>query len=68
MSVDIAAMDLAEASERLARGTISSVALTEACLARAMAWQPSRNCFIRIDAESALVAARERDLELQRRR
>ena len=66
MSTDLALLDLSVASERLAAGTVSSVALTEACLERAAAWHASRNCFIRIDAEAALEAARERDRELQR--
>jgi aspartyl-tRNA(Asn)/glutamyl-tRNA(Gln) amidotransferase subunit A len=65
MSKDLALLDLAEASERLAAGAISSIALTEACLDRAKAWQASRNCFIRIDADAAMEAARERDGELK---
>ena len=47
MTADLALLDLAEAAERVADGTVSSLALTEACLARAKAWQASRNCFIR---------------------
>jgi aspartyl-tRNA(Asn)/glutamyl-tRNA(Gln) amidotransferase subunit A len=66
MTADLALLDLTEAAERVATGTVSSVALTEACLARAKAWQPSRNCFIRIDTEAALEAARECDRELGR--
>src|ERR1043165_8774588 len=66
MSADLALLDLAEAAARVASGAVSSVALTEACLDRAKAWQASRNCFIRIDAEAALSAARERDAELKR--
>ncbi|MGE3899276.1 MAG: hypothetical protein AB7F39_15355 [Variibacter sp.] len=64
MSEDCAALDLAEAAARLADGRLTSVALTEACLTRARTWQASRNCFIHIDAESALAAARARDVEL----
>ena len=52
MTADLALLDLSEAAERVAAGTVSSVALTEACLARAKAWQASRNCFIRIDGRS----------------
>ncbi len=66
MSEDLAALDLAEASARLADGRVSCVALTEACLARAEVWQASRNCFIRIDGAPALETARERDRELKR--
>jgi aspartyl-tRNA(Asn)/glutamyl-tRNA(Gln) amidotransferase subunit A len=64
MKHDPATLELADAATALAEGKLSSVALTEACLARAAAWQASRNCFIRIDAESALATARERDREL----
>jgi aspartyl-tRNA(Asn)/glutamyl-tRNA(Gln) amidotransferase subunit A len=66
MSEDLAAIELADAAVRLTEGRVRSVALTEACLARAEAWQASRNCFIRIDAGRALDAARERDRELKR--
>jgi aspartyl-tRNA(Asn)/glutamyl-tRNA(Gln) amidotransferase subunit A len=63
---DLALLDLGEAAARLASGAESSVALTEACLDRATAWQKSRNCFIRIDAEAVMEAARECDRELNR--
>ena len=66
MSADLALLDLSEAAARLARGQVSSVALTEACVERAKVWQASRNCFIRIDADAALAAARECDAELKR--
>src|ERR1043165_889276 len=66
MSADLALLDLSEAAARVASGAVSSVALTEACLERAKAWQASRNCFIRIDAQAAMDAARERDAELNR--
>jgi len=66
MTSDLALLDLNEAAGRVASGTVSSVALTEACLERAKAWQANRNCFIRIDADAALKAARERDAELKR--
>src|ERR1041384_8106422 len=68
MTADLALLDLAQAAQRVADGSVSSVALTEACLDRARAWQASRNCFIRIDGEAALEAARERDRELKRGR
>src|SRR5262245_61995165 len=66
MSADLALLDLSEAADRVAAGAVSSVALTEACLARATAWQASRNCFIRIDAQAALDAAHECDRALKR--
>src|SRR5947209_13040839 len=65
MTADLALLDLTDAAERVARGSVSSVALTEACVDRAFAWQASRNCFIRIDGEAAMEAARERDRELK---
>src|SRR5256714_5187077 len=66
MRTDLALLDLADAAERVASGAVSSVALTEAGLDRAGAWQASRNCFIRIDSAAAMEAARERDRELKR--
>src|SRR5437763_257858 len=66
MKTDLALLDLTDAAERVASGAVSSVALTEACLDRAGAWQASRNCFIRIDSAAAMEAARERDRELKR--
>src|SRR3954470_7673755 len=66
MKLEIATLDLVDAASRVADGTLSSVALTEACLAQAAAWQPSRNCFIRIDGERAMQAARACDQEMQR--
>ena len=52
---------LAEAAEALARRRISSVELTEACIARAQAWQPRTNAFIDLRAEAALAQARAAD-------
>jgi aspartyl-tRNA(Asn)/glutamyl-tRNA(Gln) amidotransferase subunit A len=63
---DLALLDLSEAAARVASGAASSEALTAACLDRAKAWQESRNCFIRIDAQAAMEAARECDRELAR--
>ena len=55
---------LLEASAALRAGQVSSVALTRACLDRAGAVNPSLNCFLRIDAEDALAAARRADAEI----
>ena len=63
MKTDLALLDLTDAAERVASGAVSSVALTEACLDRAGAWQASRNCFIRIDSAAAMEAARGYMLE-----
>jgi len=43
MTTDLALLDLSAAAERVASGAVSSVALTEACLDRATAWQAARN-------------------------
>ena len=48
---------LLEAAAALAQGTVSSVELTRAALARAHRANPLLNCFIRIADESALAAA-----------
>jgi aspartyl-tRNA(Asn)/glutamyl-tRNA(Gln) amidotransferase subunit A len=66
MKADLTLLDLSEAAQRNATGAVTSVALTEACLDRAQAWQASRNCFIKINADAALEAARECDRELKR--
>ena len=42
MTADLALLDLSEAAARVAAGAVSSVALTEACLDRATAWQAGR--------------------------
>ncbi|GGE31955.1 amidase [Agaricicola taiwanensis] len=60
---DLALLNLTEALEALEKGTATSVALTEACLARIETHNPSVNAFIRLDAEEALKAAQESDRE-----
>jgi aspartyl-tRNA(Asn)/glutamyl-tRNA(Gln) amidotransferase subunit A len=52
-----------EAADRIRRGACSSVALTEACLARLRALEPEIRAWAHVDAEGALAAARERDAE-----
>src|SRR5256714_8586528 len=65
MKADLALLDLSEAAASVADGAVSSEALTEACLAQAETWHAGRNCFIRIDADAAMQAARECDRELK---
>ena len=60
---DWTSLDLVAIADAIADGRVSSVAVTEACLARIEAWQPRLNAFIRLDRESALATARERDRE-----
>jgi len=55
---------LVEAAAAIVDGRVSSVQLTAAALDRARAEQTRLNCFIRIDAETALEQAREADLAL----
>lgn len=61
MSADLAEATLVDAASAIARGVVSSVDLTSACLERANRLNPALNCFIRIDAESALAEARRAD-------
>ena len=59
---------IADAAQQLRDGSLTSDALTRACLARIEALQPRLNAFITITAEPALRAAAERDDELKRGR
>ena len=52
---------LTEASQALAKGTVSSEELTKLCLARIHKLDPSLNAFITLTEESALQQARECD-------
>lgn len=65
MSADWAGMDLIEVAAAIAGRLVTSVEVTEACLARVRQWQPVLNCFLRIE-EHALETAHERDRELAR--
>lgn len=64
MSHDLTQLSLTEVAEAIASGKTSSVEVTRACLDRIEQWQPSRNCFIRIDHEAALAQASECDRQL----
>jgi aspartyl-tRNA(Asn)/glutamyl-tRNA(Gln) amidotransferase subunit A len=59
--IDPARATLVEAAAALARGAVSSEELTRACLARAHRLNPTLNCFLRIEDEAALAAARRAD-------
>ncbi|MCB1623610.1 MAG: amidase [Pseudomonadales bacterium] len=54
-------LSLIDAAAALAAGEVSSLELTRAALARAHAVQSALNCFIAIDDEGALAAARAAD-------
>jgi aspartyl-tRNA(Asn)/glutamyl-tRNA(Gln) amidotransferase subunit A len=61
---DRLAWTLLEAAAALRAGRVSSVELTRACLERAAAINPALDCFLRIEADDALAAAREADVEI----
>jgi aspartyl-tRNA(Asn)/glutamyl-tRNA(Gln) amidotransferase subunit A len=55
---------IAEASERLARGDLTSERLTEECLAQIASLNPELNAFITVTADDALRSAHEADREI----
>ncbi len=61
---DPTALDLVTAGRHLRAGELSSVALTEACLAQIAARNEELHAFITVTAESARAAARDADREL----
>jgi len=61
---DLALDDLTAIADAIADGRTTSVAATEACLARIEAWQPKVNAFLRVYREKALEQARAMDAEL----
>jgi aspartyl-tRNA(Asn)/glutamyl-tRNA(Gln) amidotransferase subunit A len=63
MNQDPTTLSLSDIAAAIAQRRITSEAVVDHCLARIEAWQPSRNCFIRIAADAARAAARERDRE-----
>ncbi|MCW5605487.1 MAG: amidase [Burkholderiales bacterium] len=67
MSDDIVNLSLTEVAAAIRRGKLSSVEATRACLARAERVQPKLNCFISLEAEAALRAARKADRMLKKR-
>ncbi|HET8947133.1 MAG TPA: amidase, partial [Candidatus Polarisedimenticolia bacterium] len=60
---DPARLSLRSAADRIRRGALSPVALTQACLARIERLNPSLNAFITVTADQALATAREREAE-----
>jgi aspartyl-tRNA(Asn)/glutamyl-tRNA(Gln) amidotransferase subunit A len=56
-------LSLVEAADAVRAGRVSSVELTEACIARIEAVQPTINAFISFEPEAALAEARQRDSE-----
>jgi aspartyl-tRNA(Asn)/glutamyl-tRNA(Gln) amidotransferase subunit A len=66
MTDKILEWSLAQASEALHTKRISSVELTQACIERAAAVNPPLNCFISLEADDALAAARQADIAIAR--
>ena len=60
---DLSALTLAAASRRIRDRSVTSVALTEACLARINSYNPMINAFITVLREQALAQARTLDVE-----
>jgi aspartyl-tRNA(Asn)/glutamyl-tRNA(Gln) amidotransferase subunit A len=58
---DLVHLGLVAAAEAVARGKVTSQALTEACLERIAAWQPKTNAFLKLEAARALKAAKAAD-------
>src|SRR2546425_303761 len=56
--LELAALGVAEARERIGRGTLSPVALIEACLERIGALDATVQAWVHVDAKGALAAAR----------
>jgi aspartyl-tRNA(Asn)/glutamyl-tRNA(Gln) amidotransferase subunit A len=64
VAVDIASLDIVEAGRRLRAKSLSSEALTEACLARIDARNDALRAFIAVTADAARAEARQADAEL----
>ncbi len=62
---NLTSLTLRQASELLRKKAVTSVALTQACLARIEKYQPMVNAFITVTAEQALTQAREMDAEIK---
>ena len=63
-TVNPADLSIIEAGERLRTGSLTSVALMQACLDRIAQRDPAYHAFVPVDAERALEAAqRRRDLQ-----
>ena len=63
---ELVQLTLIAAATAIRRKKISSVELTRACIEQAQAVQPKLNCFIALEEEDALKAARKADRALKR--
>src|SRR5262245_49645902 len=66
MSAELLRLALTQAADAIRKKKVSSVELTRACLAQARRIQEKINCFIAIEDEDALEAAKKADLMLKR--
>ena len=66
MSAEITRLTLTEVAAAIRKKKLSSVEVTRACIAQAERVQPRINCFIALEADEALKAARRADLALKR--
>ena len=66
MTADLSSLTIAKAGDRLARGDLSAVALTEACLERIAATNPVLNSLLAVTGDTALAEARLADDRLGR--
>jgi aspartyl-tRNA(Asn)/glutamyl-tRNA(Gln) amidotransferase subunit A len=67
MSTDIIRLSLTEVAEAIRRKKLSSLEATRACIAQAERVQPALNCFIALEADAALKAAKKADQALHKR-
>ncbi|MBI3733162.1 MAG: amidase, partial [Chloroflexi bacterium] len=63
--MELTSLTLSEASDLIARGSLSPVALTQAHLDRIARLNPSLNCFITLTADAALEQARIAEIEIR---
>ncbi len=66
MKSDLLNLSLTDVAQAIRRKKVSSLEVTRACLERARAVQPAVNCFIAIEEDDALRAARAADRAIQR--
>lgn len=64
-SSELTSLTLAEAAAKIRSGEVTSVQLTEACLARIAVYDPKLDAFITVMKEQALAQARQLDAELK---
>src|SRR5689334_4129986 len=60
-SENVAALTLSEAAARIRSRAVTSVQLTEACLARIETYNPKLNAFITVLRDQAIIQARDLD-------